>query len=287
MTAFWSDLPVPSPGTLSNHDISIIFFWGANEYEYVAVTPTPSEIFNRAVTEGERRLDQSLLELMTMSSIAGVGLIVGIVALGMVYASVKPVGDAIAVIAGALAFGIGLVFVIIGRAELFAENLFDPIATAVEQSDSWLVAPLLRLWIITFMFNLIGGGLFALLFAVNGVLPPEAVEALMTVAEESTYRKASVAFVNALLGGALIVLLSYLLEAVNSDWSRITISYLVGVLFALGPFNHVVITLLYLFFGILFGANITLHTLVATAAVSTVGNLVGGLGLVTLSYATQ
>lgn len=252
----------------------------------MSVTPIPSEIFNRAATEGERHLNQSLPELIAMSSIAGVALVIGIVELSMVYASVKPIGDAIAAIAGALAFGIGLVFVIIGRTELFAENLFAPIATAVEQSDSWLVAPLLRLWVITFLFNLIGGGLFALLFAVNGVLPPEAVEALMTVAEGSAHRETSAEFVNALLGGILIVLLSYLLEVVNSDWNRITISYLAGVLFALGPFNHVVITLLYLFFGILFGANITLHMLVTTAAVSTVGNLAGGLGLVTLSYAT-
>ena len=253
----------------------------------MALTPTPSEIFNRAAIEGERRLDQSLLELLTTSSIAGVALVVGIVAHGMVYADVQPVGNAIAAIAGALAFGIGFIFLIIGRTELFAENLFDPVITAVDYSDSWLVAPLLCLWVITFMFNVIGGGLFALLFTVNGVLPSEAVEVLMTVAEESAHRKASAQFVNALLGGVLIVLLSYLLEAVNEDWSRITVSYIVGVLFAIGPFNHVVITLLYLFFGILFGANITLYMLVATVAVITVGNLIGGLGLVALSYATQ
>ena len=49
----------------------------------MSVTSIPSEIFNRAATEGERHLDQSLSELIAMSSIAGVALVIGIVELSM------------------------------------------------------------------------------------------------------------------------------------------------------------------------------------------------------------
>ena len=37
----------------------------------VPIAPDPAEIFHRAVEEGERRLDQSLLELVSTSFIAG------------------------------------------------------------------------------------------------------------------------------------------------------------------------------------------------------------------------
>lgn len=70
----------------------------------------PSEIFRRAVEEGLRRLDQSLLEFVSTSLIVGFTIVFGIVALGLVHALGKPVGDGIATLVGALAFGIGLVF---------------------------------------------------------------------------------------------------------------------------------------------------------------------------------
>jgi len=53
----------------------------------MSVAPTPSEIFHRTVEEGDRGLDQSLLELVATSFIAG----------------------------SAAAFGIGMVFLIVGR----------------------------------------------------------------------------------------------------------------------------------------------------------------------------
>jgi len=56
-------------------------------------------------------------------------------------------------------------------------------------------------------------------------------------------------FASAIIGGALVSLLSYLLEAVNSVRSRITIAYIVGFLLALGPFDHVIVTAIHVFSG--------------------------------------
>lgn len=47
-----------------------------------SIAPDPAEIFHRAVEEGERRLDQSLLEPVSTSFIAGFTIVFGIVALG-------------------------------------------------------------------------------------------------------------------------------------------------------------------------------------------------------------
>lgn len=82
-------------------------------------------------------------------------------------------------------------------------------------------------------------------------------------------------------------LMSYLLMAVDTDGSRIVIAYVVGFLLALGPFDHVMVTILHVFFGMLFGANVGPGELAFMTVVVTAGNLVGGLGLVTFTHVTQ
>ena len=154
----------------------------------MAGAPSPSEIFDRAVVDGELRLDQSMLELTSASFIAGFTIVVGIVALGTIYAMVEPSFGDVARIAGALAFGVVFGLLALGRAELFIENLFDPIAKVVERPNSQMIMPLLRLWIVTFAVNLAGGALFVGTMSIDGVLPPGTADALRSIAHEFIYR---------------------------------------------------------------------------------------------------
>ena len=251
------------------------------------VAPGPAEIFERAVSEGERRLDQSTLELVSTSFIAGFTIVFAIAALGIVEAAFIPRFHGLAKVAGALAFGVGVVFLVVGRAELFNENFFDPVAKAVDESGSWLVGPLLRLWAFTLVFNLVGGGLFALVFAVDGTLSPGTASVLAETAHEIAGRPVPAMLADAVVGGALVTLLSFLLSAVDSVGSRISLAYAVGVLLAVGRFDHVVVTVLHVFFGVLFGAPVGARALATVLVVSTAGNLVGGLGLVTVTHVAQ
>jgi formate/nitrite transporter FocA (FNT family) len=66
-----------------------------------------------------------------------------------------------------------------------------------------------------------------------------------------------------------------------------TLAYVVGSLLALGPFDHVIVTVIHVVFGMLFGADIGYGALLGTIVVATAGNLVGGLGLVTISHVAQ
>jgi formate/nitrite transporter FocA (FNT family) len=249
--------------------------------------PTPDEIFDRAVAEGQRRLDQSLLELVSTSFIAGFTVVFGLVALGIVEGVLGPAGHGVASLGGALAFGVGLVFLIAGRTELFNENFSGPTAAAVDSGDPTAVWALLRLWVVTFLFNLVGGGLFSLVFVVEGALPPGTADALAAVATESAGRELPASFARAIAGGTLVSLLSFLLVSVESDGSRLSLAYLVGVLLALGPFEHVVVTALHVLLGILFGAGVGATRFTVVMSVVTAGNLVGGLGLVTFAHVAQ
>lgn len=88
----------------------------------MSVAPRPKEAFDRAVEEGERRLDQSMLELLSTGFIAGLTIIFGMGALGTVEALLSEASHGIRRFAGALAFGLGVVFLVGGRAELFTET---------------------------------------------------------------------------------------------------------------------------------------------------------------------
>ena len=251
------------------------------------VAPDPAEIFERAVSEGERRLEQSTLELVSTSFIAGFTIVFGMAALGIVEAAVEPRFGEVATVAGALAFGVGVVFLVVGRAELFNENFYDPVAKAVDEPNSWLVGPLLRLWGFTLVFNLVGGGLFALVFAVDGALSPGAASVLAETAHEIAERDVPTMLADAVVGGALVTMLSFLLSAVDSIGSRIFLAYAVGFLLAVGRFDHVVVTVLHVFLGVLFGASVGFRRLATVLVVSTAGNLIGGLGLVTITHVAQ
>jgi formate/nitrite transporter FocA (FNT family) len=253
----------------------------------VSGAPDPSEIFQRAVDEGNRRLDQTTLELVSTSFIAGFTVVFGMAALGIAHAAVEPQFGDVSKIAGGLAFGLALVFLVVGRTELFNENFFDPTAAAVDNDDSWMVGPLVRLWALTFVFNFVGGAMLATFVAIEGALPPGTAEALVSTAEDIVARSPLALFASAVFGGALVSLLSFLLQAVDSDGARITLSYMVGFLLALGPFDHVVVSVLHVYFGMLFGGPIGYGALLVTMAVSTAGNFVGGLGLVTVSHVAQ
>ena len=250
--------------------------------------PTPDQIYRRAVKEGQRRLDMSMLDLVTTGFNAGFTIVLGVAALGAVTALTEPtVGPELAKVAGAAAFAIGLVFLTTSRSELFTENFFDPVATAFDRRGASMIGRLLRLWFVVLAMNLVGGALLVLILSIDGVLPAGAEEALRHVAEEIEAKSTLAAFANALVGGALVTLLSFLLQAVDRVISRIVLSFLVGFVLAVAPFAHVVVTFQHLLAGLLAGAHLPAGTLATETLVAIAGNMVGGLAFVTLSHIAQ
>ena len=254
----------------------------------MAVAPTPEQIYDAAKQEGHRRLSMPALERVSTGFIAGVTIVFGIAALGVVEAHVEPlVGAGPAKVAGALAFAIGLVFLVVGRSELFSENFFDPVATAVAEREASAYLALVRLWVVVLVLNLVGGAVLLGVLTIEGALPGTAPDTLVRSAEEIAGKGAAATFARAILAGALLTLLSYMLHAVNSVRGRISVSYMVGFLVALGPFDHVVVSALHLLFGVWNGHTVGYSDVAVNIGISTAGNLVGGLLLITLTHAAQ
>ena len=247
----------------------------------------PEEIFEKAAEEGRRRLDQGLMTLLATGFIAGFTIIFGSAAQALIHSAAQPHFGEFASVLGALGFGIGVVFLITGRAELFSENFFDPIAAAFERRESSLVQRVARLWTLTFLLNIVGGALLAFILSVNGALHEGARGSIMLLAEELAGRDPWATFARSIVGGALVALLSFLVIAAQSTGARAAMAFGVGFLLALGPFEHVVVSTLHMWFGLFLGAEIAVQHLAKVSAVSLTGNLVGGVGLVTLSHAAQ
>jgi formate-nitrite transporter family protein len=254
----------------------------------MAVAPSPSEIYARAEDEGRRRLEMPLLEQIATGFIAGITIVFGIVALSVVETLVEPtLSTEVAQLAGALAFGIGLVFLVVGRTELFTENFFDPVAAAIEEGGGRVWGRLFMLWGVILVLNLVGGSVMIGVLTVDGALPAGASETVAVIAEDIANKGWLATLTRAVLAGALITLLSYLLEATETVTARILVAYMVGFFLALGPFDHVIVSALQILFGVWLGGAVGYGEVFANIGIAAAGNLVGGLFLITLTHTAQ
>jgi formate/nitrite transporter FocA (FNT family) len=254
----------------------------------VSAQREPEQIYARARDEGRRRLARPVLELAATALVGGFDVAFGVVAFGLaagaVAGSVRP---EVAHLVGALAFGIGFVFVVVGKSELFTENFLVPVAGLERRSRaSWL--ELGELWAGTLLLNLVGGAALALIVTGKGVLPQGSQGELVRLAERLTSHSAFAEFVSAVVAGALMTLMTWFVEgAAESTGIRIAMSWIVGTLIALGTFNHAIVSTIELVFGMRYGAAVSIGDLFTNLGVAVGGNLVGGMLLVTFARTVQ
>ncbi|MCZ2815053.1 formate/nitrite transporter family protein [Modestobacter sp. VKM Ac-2984] len=254
----------------------------------MAVAPDPDEIYERARKEGHRRLYMPPLEQVSTGFIAGVTIVFGIVALGVIVALLdSAMGERPAEVVGAVGFSFGVVFLIVGRTELFSENFFDPVAAAIEEGGVRVWVRMVRLWGTILLLNLVGGAALVGVMTVEGALPGDADQVLVHLAEATASLGWAPTLARAVLAGALVTLLSYMLKAVNSVSARILVSAMVGFFLALGPFDHAAVSGLQILFGVWLSDAVTYVDLFRNVGLATAGNLAGGLLLITLTHTAQ
>ncbi|HWF73939.1 MAG TPA: formate/nitrite transporter family protein, partial [Solirubrobacteraceae bacterium] len=175
----------------------------------------PTEIWEDALDEGERRLDRTSVALAVTGLLGGGEVMFGVIALVVSTAALSAVmPDQTAHLLGSLTFGLALVFITIGRAELFTENFLIPVASVYAGRSSGKA--LARLWLITLLGNLAGLLLMAVIVAPHGVLPPHALKAAGKISDTYTSRAVLPALLSAVAGGALMTLFTWLAAAAES-----------------------------------------------------------------------
>ena len=250
--------------------------------------PQPEEIYAQTEEEGRRRLQRPLTELVATSLAAGFDIVVGVTLLGIIAAALhEHFGKNPAHAFASIGFGTAFVFLIVGRGELFTENFLVPLA-GLERNNrrSWL--KLGELWLVSPVFNILGAFLVILILTTHGVLPRGAGTPIMDAAQKIHSNHALALFLNAVFAGALITAMTWFVEGhQESQGIRVTVAWIVGAILALAGLNHVIVVTIELLYAHRFGADIPLMFILGNFGLATLGNMIGGIGLVTLTRFTQ
>lgn len=230
-----------------------------------------TEAFDLLVDEGDERLGRPLLPLIGTGLLGGVDVGTGVLAYFVVQHYTRNT-----LLAGA-AFSVGFVALLLAHSELFTENFLVPVAAVVAGHGSlW---QLLRLWGVTLATNLIGGWAITWLIVTGRPdLKPTAVEV------SDHYFGLGInlhSFVLAVLAGTVMTLMTRMQHATSNLGVQIVPALLFGALLAGSQLFHSVLDSLFMFAGLHSGSSYGYLDWLSALGWSALGNLVGGLGLVT------
>lgn len=235
------------------------------------------ETFTRTVTEGTRRLARPWAPLIATGLVGGTDVATGVLALLLVLRATGPT-PAGHLWAG-LAFSTGFIALTLARSELFTENFLVPVSTVVVRKAT--VRSLFRLWGVTLLANLASGWLItALIMAGFPQLAHTAIEVGRTYVSYGIGWRSSAL---ALLAGAIVTLMTWMQHGFESYGVKLVSAVTTGFLLAAGSMNHAVVTSLLIFCGLHTGlSSYGYLTWAQTAGWAILGNLAGGVGLITV-----
>jgi len=232
----------------------------------------------RAIDEGRRRISRKTSALLATGVLGGVDVGTGVLALLFVEHETGSV-----VLAG-LAFSIGFIALTLARSELFTEDFLVPVITVIARQAR--ARMLLRLWIATLVANLVGGWVFTWLI-IRG-FPQWGETAIKAGAHYVDLGLGLKAFSLAVIGGAVITLMTWMQHTTTSDGVRLIPAITGGFLLAGAQLNHAIVNSLLMFAALHTGhAPFGYLEWAQTAALAAAGNIVGGVLLVTLLRVLQ
>lgn len=241
----------------------------------------PSDIAKKTVETGKSKANLTTGKMLLLGIFAGI-----FIALAGVGASIGSFYGG--KLAGALIFPIGLAMVIIAGSELFTGNNL--------MIMSWIkgeitLIKLLKNWILVFFGNFIGASLVALLVVYSGVLDP-----LSDSVVAAAVTKNNLGFIEALIRGVfcnfLVCIAVWMAFSAKTTAGKIIALFGPVFLFVLCSFEHSVANMFYgpagIFMAFKNGVAIDglnfLGFLWNNLLPVTIGNILGGAGIVGLGY---
>ena len=177
-----------------------------------------------------------------------------------------------------LGYPLGFLICIIGRQQLFTENTLTAVIPLMARRDLRTLVSMLRLWAIVLAANLAGAHIFAWVIGNTSVLRPEfqnAVKDLATHAADVTF---GTAVLRGIFAGWLIAMVVWMIAA--SDTGHIPIIIFLTYLVGLAGLTHVVAGSVEVLFLVMTGAKTWLAFLGGYLLPSLIGNIIGGVSLV-------
>ena len=228
--------------------------------------------FHHSVEEGAARSHRTTHGLIATGLMGGVDVSIGVLAMLVVK---EQTGSTVA---AALAFSIGFLVLMLAHSELFTESFLHPVTAWVARKAS--MYDVVRLWLGTLLFNLLGGWLFSWLIVWG--LPRVHATAIDGASEFVEFSNRELLALG-IMAGMAITLLTWIEEsAKSSDFGRSVTAIGIAFLLVVAHLNHIIVVSIEMF--------VALHTGMApfgyddwlrVAGIALVTNLVGGVVLVT------
>jgi formate/nitrite transporter FocA (FNT family) len=231
------------------------------------------ETFKRSIDEGRRRVSRRTWPLLATGVLGGIDVGTGVLALLFVEHETHS-----KVLAG-LAFSIGFIALSLAKSELFTEDFLVPVSTVIARQARFRM--LLRLWAGTLVTNLIGGWVFTYLIMKG--FPQFADTAIEAGGFYVKLGHGGRALALAVLGGTVITLMTWMQHRTQSEGLKLVPAVTGAFLLAGAQLNHAIVNSLLMFAALHTGhAPFGYLQWAETAGLAAVGNIVGGVVLVTL-----
>lgn len=230
------------------------------------------ERFIASVDQGRRRLSRRLTSLVATGAVGGVDVGTGVLGLLLIEAKTG------SVLLGGFGLAIGFIALSYAQSELFTEDFLIPVVTVMARQARFRM--LLRLWGGTFVANIAAGWVF-MWFVMKG-LPSLDAAALRGGAYYAGLGFGLRAFALAVVGGAVITLMTWMQRGTSSMGARAVAAVTTGFLLGAARLNHTIVASLVMFAALQTGhARFGYAHWFAEAMWAGLGNIVGGVVLVT------
>jgi formate/nitrite transporter FocA (FNT family) len=229
---------------------------------------------DRMVEEGRPRLERTWPAMLSTGAVAGAEVSLGVLALLTVEAATN--GNPLL---GGLAFSFGFVALLLGHSELFTEGFLVPIAViAVKQATWW---QLVRFWVGILVANLVGG--WVLTWFAMRAYPELHAQAVSSASYFIDTGIGLRSFSMAVLGGSAITLMTRMHNGTDSVPARLVASIFTAFILAGLRLGHSILDSLLIFSALHNGtAPFGYLDWLGWFGWAVLGNVVGGIGLVTL-----
>jgi formate/nitrite transporter FocA (FNT family) len=241
----------------------------------VADSKSAGEILETIIEDGREELERASLGLAFSGFAAGLNISFGMVALAIVASLTGGVG-----LAAYFAYPLGFLIVILGRAQLFTENTVTPVTVVLMgEKGIW---NMLRFWAVVFVSNMVGTALFAAVLVYGQVLESGPFELLLGYAGEKLGYGWWTTFLKAIFGGWVVAIAAWLVAASRDTISQAFFVYALTFLIPAAGLVHCVAGAAEGMTAVFAGRVPFSEFLFAFLLPTTLGNIVGGVVLVTL-----
>lgn len=178
-----------------------------------------------------------------------------------------------------LGYPVGFLIISLGSQQLFTENTITPIVPLLVARTSEMLKRVAILWIVVLIGNLLGALAFASLVGLTDAFEPKVHAAFAALGQEALRSGFATTFVRGIFAGWLIALLVWMLPAASTEQVSIIIvmTYLVG----LGGLAHIIVGSVEVLYLVVTGAASIGTYFNGFMIPALLGNILGGLTLVT------